>query len=66
MNLTKRKLTPQVKAARQALRKKGYTYQTAAPLLKVTVPHLGAVLTCNGRESASLLKRIHALPDLAA
>ena len=64
MNTTKRKLTPDVKAARRALRQKGYTYETAAPLLGVTVPHLGAVLTCNGRTSLSLLKRIHQLPNL--
>lgn len=60
---TKRKLTPDVRAARRALKAKGYTYEQAATALGRSPQHIAMVLTCHGRKSAELLQRIHDLPD---
>jgi hypothetical protein len=47
--------------ARTTLKRKGWTYRTAAPHLSVTYQHLCLVLT-GKRSSARLLERIAALP----
>ena len=64
MHITKRKLTPEVIAARHALKDKGYTYRQAAKTLGRSYQHIAIVLTCNHRVSKILLERIHALPSL--
>ena len=56
-----RQYSPEVMAAREALKGKGWSYRSAAPFLGVHYMQVYFVL--NGkRESKSLLRRIHALP----
>ena len=56
-----RQLSPEVLAAREILKRRGWSYRTAAPFLGVTYQQISFVL--NGhRQSISLLRRIHALP----
>lgn len=50
-----------VAGARAELKRRQLSYRKAAPMLNITYPHLGKVLT-GKRESKSLLARIYALP----
>nr|DAZ73187.1 MAG TPA: InsA C-terminal domain [Caudoviricetes sp.] len=57
-----RQYSPEVMEAREALKEKGWSYRSAAPCLGVHYMQVYFVL--NGiRKSASLLRRIHALPS---
>lgn len=49
------------RAAKRALKTKGWSYRRAAPVLGVTYQHLSEVLNGN-RESQRLLARISSLP----
>jgi hypothetical protein len=52
-------------AAKRSLKRRGWSYRRAAPLLGVTYQHLCLVL--NGRrESVRLIRRIEELPESAA
>lgn len=56
-----RQYSPEIVAARSAMKNKGWSYRTAAVFLGVTYQHICLVLT-EERQSKSLLRRIHALP----
>lgn len=58
--ITKR--SPDIQAARNALRRKGWTQAAAARQLNVSAVHLCYVLT-GRRASRRLLAAIHALPE---
>ncbi len=60
--IKKRRRSPQVQAARDQLRRKGWTQVEAAPLLGVSAVHLCYVL--NGRRiSHRLLDAVRSLPE---
>ena len=60
--IPKRKRSPQVQAARDHLRRKGWTQAEAARRLGVSTVHLCYVLT-DRRISSRLLQAIHNLPE---
>lgn len=49
--------------ARVELKRKGYSYRSAAPLLDVTYQHLSEVLNAK-RESRRVMQKIQNLPPL--
>lgn len=55
-------LPPNVRKAREALARKGWSHAAAAEVLGRSRPHLTLVLT-GKRESRRLLAEIHALPN---
>lgn len=59
---TTTKRSPDIQAARNALRRKGWTQAAAARHLGVSAVHLCYVLT-GRRVSVRLIASIHALPD---
>lgn len=61
---TKNAISKDVRAARSALKAKGYTYHEAANHLGYSYGHLAQVLT-GARVSGRLLRRIHGLPARA-
>lgn len=59
-----RQYSPEILSAREELKRKGWSYRTAAPFLGVSYQHICLVLT-GKRISQILLDRIFSLPYCA-
>lgn len=59
-----RQYSPEILSAREELKRKGWSYRTAAPFLGVSYQHICLVLT-GKRISQSLIDRIFSLPYCA-